>query len=110
MTGRIEFYKVKGGEYRFRLTTGSDDIVLCSEAYKSKLGCTKGIESVRVHSSNPDNFVKEPTANGGHQFKLVSSNGRVLGVSEIHGTAASYNSALANVARLARGATLVDKT
>ncbi|MDH4048233.1 MAG: YegP family protein [Gammaproteobacteria bacterium] len=110
MPGRFEFYKDKSGEYRFRLMAGNGDVVLSSDGYKSKLGCMKGIDSVRVNSSNPDNYVREPGKSGGHRFKLLSLNGRVLCVSRVFETAAAYNSSINSVAKLARGAVIDDKT
>jgi hypothetical protein len=110
MPAIFECYKVKAGEFRFRLVTGNGDIILSSDAYKSKLGCTKAIESVRANSANPDNFIREPTQNGNHRFCLVSLNGRVIGTSQVFDTTSGYNNAIANVTRLARGASLNDQT
>ena len=109
MVGVFDIEKDTAGEYRFQLKAG-DVIVLCSCGYKSKLGCTNGIESVRNHSSNPDNFVKEQTPPGKHRFKLISSNGRVLGVSQLYETASGYKNGMAFVQRLARGASVNDRT
>jgi uncharacterized protein len=110
MPGQFECYKVKAGEFRFRLVAGNGDVILSSDVYKSKLGCTKAIESVRVNSSNPDNFVREPTESGNHRFNLVSLNGRVIATSRDFETASGYNNGIAIVAKLARGATLNDQT
>jgi uncharacterized protein YegP (UPF0339 family) len=110
MPAIFECYKVRAGEFRFRLVAGNGDIILSSDAYKSKLGCTKAIESVRVNSANPDNFVREPTQSGNHQFSLVSLNGRIIGTSQIFDSTSGYNNAVTNVARLARGASLNDQT
>ena len=52
MSGQFEYYKVKAGDFRFRLVAANGDVILTSDAYKSKLGCTKGIESVRTNSAN----------------------------------------------------------
>jgi uncharacterized protein len=110
MPGQFECYKVKAGEFRFRLVAGNGDVILSSDVYKSKLGCTKAIESVRVNSSNPDNFVREPTESGSHRFNLVSLNGRVIATSRDFETTSGYNNGIAIVAKLARGATLNDQT
>jgi len=110
MLAQFECYKVKAGEFRFRLVAGNGDVILSSDVYKSKLGCTKAIESVRVNSANPDNFVKEPTESGSHRFNLISLNGRVIGTSQDFETASGYNNGIAIVAKLARGATTNDQT
>ena len=110
MPGQFEYYKVKAGDFRFRLVTANGDVILCSDQYKSKLGCTKGIESVRVNASNPDNFVMESTQNGSHRFNLLSLNGRVIGVSKNFASTSAYNNGITSVARIARGADVVDRT
>ena len=110
MPGQFECYKVKAGEFRFRLVGVNGDIILSSDAYTTKLGCTKAIESVRANSSNPDNFVREPTTDGNHRFNLISLNGRVIGVSQDFQTASEYNSGITNVARVARGADVIFQT
>ena len=110
MPGQFECYKVKAGEFRFRLVGTSGDIILSSDAYTSKLGCTKAIKSVKVNSANPDNFVREPTTGGNHRFNLVSLNGRVIGVSQDFQTASEYNTGIVNVARVARGASIIFET
>ena len=89
MTGEFEMYKDDAGQYQIRFQLG-DETFLCSYGYKSKLGCTNGIESVRNHSSNPDYFVKDLTVVPRHRFKLISSNGRVLGFSRVYETMAGY--------------------
>jgi len=47
---KFEVYSDKGGEYRFRLRARNGQIVAVSQGYKSKEGCMKGIESVRVNA------------------------------------------------------------
>jgi uncharacterized protein YegP (UPF0339 family) len=110
MPGRFEFYKDNSGEFHFRLLTAGGDIILSSEPYKSKLGCTKGIESVRVNASNPDNYVKEPAGNGSYRFKLLSLNGRVIGIGGSYDSVGAYNKAIVNVSRVARSASVDDQT
>jgi uncharacterized protein YegP (UPF0339 family) len=111
MSGRFEFFKDKSnGRFYFRLLGADGDVVLNSEAYTSKLGCTKGIQSVRSNAANPDNYLKEPTGNGGHRFKLLSLNGRILAISQSYESAAAYSKAVVSVSRLARAATVDDLT
>ena len=109
MAAEFEFYKVKPGEYRYRLIGGNGDVILSSDVYTSKLGCTKAIESVKNNASNPDNYVREPTPNGTHQFNLISLNGRVIGMSQEYETIAEYDRGILNVSRQARSAIVNDK-
>lgn len=110
MSSQFEFYKDKHSEFRFRLVAANGDTLLSSDVYTSKLGCAKGIQSVRINSANPDNFVKESTENNQHRFSLISSNGRVLATSQNYATVAAYDSGIASVARLAGDASISDRT
>ena len=56
MAGKFEIYKDKAGEFRFRLKAGNGQIILASEGYKAKAGCTNGIESVRKNSQVEGRF------------------------------------------------------
>ena len=50
MAGKFEVYKDKSKKFRFRLKAGNGEIIASSEAYESKAGCMKGIESVRKNA------------------------------------------------------------
>ena len=111
MSGRFETFKDKTtGRFHFRLLTDGGDVVLNSEAYTSKHGCTKGIHSVRSNAANPDNYLKESTGNGSFRFKLLSLNGRILAVSQSYDSQAAYSKAVVSISRLARAATIDDQT
>jgi uncharacterized protein len=50
MAGKFEVYQDKAGKYRFRLKAGNGEIIAAGEAYESKAGCLKGIESVKKNA------------------------------------------------------------
>ena len=50
MAGKFEVYQDKSGKYRFRLKAGNGEIIASGEAYESKAGCLKGIESVKKNA------------------------------------------------------------
>ena len=50
MAGKFEVYQDKAGKYRFRLKAGNGEVIAVGEAYESKAGCMKGIESVRKNA------------------------------------------------------------
>ncbi|MDD3043481.1 MAG: YegP family protein [Methanosarcinaceae archaeon] len=47
---KFEIYKDKSGGYRFRLRARNGQIIATGQAYKSKEGCLKGIESVKQNA------------------------------------------------------------
>jgi uncharacterized protein len=54
---KFEIYLDKAGEYRFRLKARNGEVIASSEGYKSKKGCSNGIESVRQNA--PDAKVEK---------------------------------------------------
>jgi len=47
---KFEIYKDAAGKFRFRLKAPNGEIIATGEAYESKDGCTKGIESVKTNA------------------------------------------------------------
>ncbi|MCU0287876.1 MAG: DUF1508 domain-containing protein [Acidobacteria bacterium] len=53
--GKVEFFKDKAGEYRWKLYASNGRIIAdSSEGYSSYDGCKNGFESVKVHVQNPE--------------------------------------------------------
>ena len=50
MASRFEIYKDKAEEYRFRLRAANNEVIAMSEAYTTKKGCIKGVESVKENA------------------------------------------------------------
>ena len=110
MAGKFEIYKDKRGEFRFRLKASNGQIILASEGYKAKPGCTNGIESVRKNSADDNRFERKETKSGQHMFNLKSSNGQVIGTSEQYTTTAACNNGIASVQKNAPDAKVDDQT
>jgi uncharacterized protein YegP (UPF0339 family) len=47
---KFEIYKDAAGKFRFRLKASNGEIIATGEAYESKDGCKKGIESVKTNA------------------------------------------------------------
>ena len=56
---KFEIYTDKKEEFRFRLKAANGEIIAASEGYKSKSGCTNGIESVRKNAPEAEIIVQE---------------------------------------------------
>lgn len=50
MAARFEVYQDKNSKWRFRLKAGNGEIIAVGEAYESKAGCEKGIESIKKNA------------------------------------------------------------
>ena len=48
---KFEIYKDAAGKFRFRLRAPNGEIIATGEAYSSKDGCQKGIESVKTNAA-----------------------------------------------------------
>ena len=110
MAGKFECYKDKAGEFRFRLKAANGQVILSSEGYKSKSGCSNGIASVQKNCSNPDLFVKKQTASGKFRFSLLAGNRQVIGTSQNYASESGCNNGMKSVANSAPGAAVDDQT
>lgn len=50
MAGSFELYTDRAGKYRWRLKAGNGEIIAVGEAYESRAGAVKGIESVKKNA------------------------------------------------------------
>ncbi len=110
MAGKIEIYKDKRGEFRFRLKAANGQIILASEGYKAKTGCKNGIESVRKNSADNSRFESKETKSGKYMFNLRAGNSQVIGTSESYNSAVSRDNGIASVQKNAPDAKIVDET
>ena len=110
MAGKFECFKDKADEYRFRLKAGNGEIILSSEGYNAKAGCTNGIESVKKNCSNPDRFVKNQTESGKFRFNLTATNGQVIGTSQNYSSESACDNGMKSVANSAPDATIDDQS
>lgn len=110
MAGKIEIFKDKKGEYRFRLKSSNGENVLASEGYKRKSSAVNGAASVTKNCTDPACFVKNKTPGGKHRFNMKSRNHKVIGVSQNYGSESSCDNGIKAVARAAKSAKIVDLT
>jgi uncharacterized protein YegP (UPF0339 family) len=69
-----------------------------------------GIESVRKNATVDERFEKKTASNGKFHFNLKSTNGQVVGSSQMYETEASCNNGIASVQKNAPDAAIVDET
>ncbi|MCF6294292.1 MAG: YegP family protein [Flavobacteriaceae bacterium] len=108
--GKFEIKTDKSGKHRFNLKSGNGQVILTSQGYSSKSGCENGIESVRKNSQNDSMFDRCTAKNGSPYFCLKSSNGQVIGNSEMYSSASAMENGIASVRSNAPKATVVDNT
>ncbi|APG61028.1 YegP family protein [Christiangramia salexigens] len=107
--GKFEIKKDRSGQFRFNLKAGNGQVILSSEAYKTKASCDNGIESVKKNSTSDSRFERKETASG-HRFNLKASNGQVIGTSETYTTTAAMENGIASVMKNAADASIDDQS
>ncbi|WP_324720158.1 YegP family protein [Salinimicrobium sp. HB62] len=104
---KFEIKKDKSGQFIFNLKARNGQIILSSEAYKTKASCLNGIASVQKNSQVNERFeIKEVPS--GHRFNLKSTNGQVVGSSETYSSKAALEKGIASVKKNSPDATIDD--
>ena len=108
--GKFEIKKDKAGKLRFNLKAGNGQIILSSEAYESKASCNNGIESVRKNSKDDARFERKTAKDGSPYFNLKSTNGQVIGNSEMYSSASAMENGVESVKKNAPDAEIEDNS
>lgn len=96
----------KSGEYYFRLKATNGQIILGSQGYKQKATCQNGVESVKKNAGDAERFEKKESANGKFFFNLKSTNGQVVGKSQMYESEKSRDNGIESVMKNAPGASV----
>ena len=110
MAGKFEISKRSNGEYQFNLKAGNGQVILTSEGYGDKGGCTNGIESVRKNAASESNFERKTAKDGSPFFNLKAGNGQVIGKSEMYSSEAARDNGIRSVMENAPDAAVADTT
>ena len=108
--GKFEINKDKAGKHRFNLKAGNGQVILSGEAYESKSACHNGIESVRKNSQDDARYERKTAKDGSPYFNLKSTNGQVIGNSEMYSTTSAMENGVASVMKNASDATIEDNS
>lgn len=107
--GKFEIYKDKRGEFRFRLKASNGQTILTGQGYKGKASCENGVDSVRKNSTDESRFEKLEAKDGRPYFNLKSSNGQVIGNSQMYASMRSMKKGIASVGKNAPDAKVDDQ-
>ena len=102
--------KSSNGQFYFVLTAKNGEIILTSEMYTTKQNCLNGIESVKTHSPYDGYYHRSVSTNGKYYFTLHSSNGQVIGVSQMYVSAQGRDIGIASVKENGPISPVVDRT
>lgn len=108
--GKFEITTRKNGDFQFNLKAGNGQTILSSQGYASRVSCDNGIESVRKNSQDDARFERLESSNGKPYFNLKSTNGQIIGSSEMYESVASRENGIESVKKNAPDATVFDLT
>ncbi|MGH8810644.1 MAG: YegP family protein [Advenella sp.] len=95
MSGSYDL-KRSGEQYMFNLKAGNGQTILTSERYAAKAGASDGIESVRKNSPIDERYQRKVAKDGSPFFTLSSTNGQVIGHSEMYSSVAARDNGIAS--------------
>ncbi len=107
MAGKFEIKEGTSGKFRFNLKASNGQTILTSEAYETRAGAEKGIESVRKNASDDNRYERKTAKNDEAFFVLKAGNGEPLGRSETYSSASAMENGIESVKRNAPDAEIV---
>lgn len=76
--------KNANGEFKYEFLDQFEQLIFGKSGYKNKAMCLKVIESIKRNAQEDAKFYRKRTADNECYFNLKSSNGQILGISEIY--------------------------
>lgn len=108
--GKFEIKKDKSDQFRFSLKASNGQVILSSEAYKTKSSCENGIASVKTNAKDDGKFERKTAKDGSPYFNLKASNGQVIGSSEMYSSTSAMENGIASVKNNAPEAEIEDNS
>ena len=110
MAGKFELFTGNNNQFYWRLKAGNGEIILSSQAYKSKDAAINGIESVQANASDDARYERKDAKDDRAFFSLKAANGQIVGNSQMYASAASCENGIRSVSENAPGASIYDQT
>jgi len=107
MAGKFEIKEGASGKFRFNLKASNGQIILSSEAYETKQGAEKGVESVRKNADDDKRYERKTAKNNEAYFVLKAGNGEPLGRSETYSSVSAMENGIESVKKNAADAEIV---
>jgi uncharacterized protein YegP (UPF0339 family) len=102
--GKFVISKRTNGEFQFNLKADNAQVILSSEGYTTRAACENGIDSVRKNSTDDARYDRKKSTNNKHYFNLKSSNGQIIGTSEMYESSSAMENGISSVKKNAPGA------
>ncbi len=96
--------KQSGEKYHFVLKASNGQVILTSQMYASKASAKNGIESVQKNCGDEKCWEVKTAKNGAFYFNLKSTNGQIIGSSQMYKSESGMKNGIASVKKNAPGA------
>ncbi len=96
--------KQSGEKYHFVLKAANGQVILSSQMYASKSGAMNGIESVKTNCGDDNCFERKTAKNGKFHFNIKSTNGQIIGSSQMYAGESGMENGIESVKKNAPGA------
>lgn len=89
--------KQSGEKYHFVLKAANGQVILSSQMYASKSSAVNGIESVKKNAPTDSLYDRKTSSNGKFYFNLKSTNGQIIGSSQMYTSESGMNNGIESV-------------
>ncbi len=89
--------KKSGDKFHFVLKAANGQVVLSSQMYASKASASNGIDSVKSNCGDDNCFERKTAKNGKFHFNLKSTNGQIVGSSQMYSSESGMNNGIESV-------------
>lgn len=89
--------KQSGEKYHFVLKAANGQVILSSQMYASKSSAVNGIESVKTNAPTDSLYDRKTSSNGKFYFNLKSTNGQIIGSSQMYTSESGMNNGIESV-------------
>jgi len=100
--------KKSGDKFHFVLKAGNGEVILSSQMYASKSGAMKGIESIQNNCGDDSCYERKTAKNGKFHFNIRSTNGQIIGSSQMYAAKSGMLNGIESVKTNAAGASITD--
>ena len=90
--------------YHFVLQAGNGQVILSSQMYASKSSAMNGIESVKKNCGDDKCYEMKTAKNGKVHFNVKSTNGQIIGSSQMYAAESGAKNGIASVRKNAPNA------
>ena len=89
--------KKSGDKYHFVLKAANGQVIMSSQMYASKASATNGIESVKKNCDDDNCYERKTAKNGKFHFNIKSTNGQIIGSSQMYASESGMNNGIDSV-------------